>query len=242
MTVEDPPAPLLLTRAQAREVDRRAAEELRIPGIVLMENAGINATDVVTGMLEARGGDAVAIVCGGGNNGGDGYVVARHLTNAGRRAVVFSAADPATLRGDAATNHAICQAMGVPVLRIDGEQSLAEHAPKLALADVVVDALLGTGFEADRGLRPHAASVVSAINRAGQAAPGPLVLAIDVPSGLDCDTGQPADPTVHADATVTFLAPKRGFTAEPARRVLGEVFVVGIGTPPALTRQVADGS
>lgn len=241
MASEDTPAPLLLTRAQVREVDRRAIEELGIPGIVLMENAGINATDVVTGMLEARGGDAVAVVCGGGNNGGDGYVIARHLINAGRRAVVFSAADPAGLSGDAATNHAVCRAMGVPVLRIDDERSLAEHAPKLASADVVVDALLGTGFEADRGLRPYAAAVVSAINAAGAAEPAPLVLAVDVPSGLDCDTGVASDPTVRADATATFVALKRGFSAEPARAVLGEVFVLGIGTPPALARRVADG-
>lgn len=231
--------PLLLTRAQAREVDRRAIEELGIPGVVLMENAGIHAADVVTGMLEARGGEAVAVVCGGGNNGGDGYVIARHLFNAGRRVIVLSAADPAGITGDAATNHGVCQAMGVPVLRIDDERSLDEHGGKLASADVVVDALLGTGFVAERGLRGHAASVVSAINAASAGEPGPLVLAVDVPSGLDCDTGEVAEPTVRADATVTFVAPKRGFAAEPAQACLGQLFVVGIGTPPGLTRAVA---
>ena len=231
--------PFLLTRAQVREVDRRAVEELGFPGIVLMENAGVNAADVATGMLEARGGSAVAIVCGGGNNGGDGYVIARHLFNANRRVVAFSATDPAKLTGDAATNHAICQAMGVPVLRMDDETSLAEHAGKLASADVVVDALLGTGFEAEHGLGDHAAAVVTAINAAKSADPGPLVLAVDVPSGLDCDTGELADPTVRADATVTFVAPKRGFAAESAQPHLGQLFVVGIGTPPGLAHAVA---
>ncbi|XAL99154.1 NAD(P)H-hydrate epimerase [Phycisphaeraceae bacterium D3-23] len=234
------PAPLLLTRAQAREIDRRAVEDLGIPSVVLMENAGINATDVAAGMLEARGGDAVAIVCGGGNNGGDGYVIARHLHNAGRRVVAFSAADPASLEGDAATNHTICQRMGIPVLRVDDATSLAEHAPKLTAAHVIIDALLGTGFDASQALRPHAAAVIEAINAAGgQPAPAPMVLAVDVPSGLDCDTGEPATPSVRADATVTFVAPKHGFTAEKARHHLGEVFVVGIGTPPALAAEVA---
>jgi len=231
--------PLLLTRAQAREVDRRAMDELDIPGVVLMENAGLNAADVVTGMLEARGGEAVAVVCGGGNNGGDGYVIARHLFNAGRRVVVLSAADPAGLAGDAATNHTICQRMGVPVLRIDDERSLDEHGGKLSSADVVVDALLGTGFEAGGGLRGHTAAVVEAVNAVSAKEAGPLVLAVDVPSGLDCDTGEVADPTVRADATVTFVAPKRGFAAEPAQACLGQLFVVGIGTPPGLTRAVA---
>lgn len=238
----DDDTPLLLTRAQSREVDRRATEDLGIPSIVLMENAGINATDVVTGMLEARGGDAVAIVCGGGNNGGDGYVVARHLYNAGRHVVIYSAADPASLAGDAAANHAVCRALGIPVLRIDDERSLAEHTPQWAASDVLVDALLGTGFDAERGLRPHAAAVVAAINTAGHAVPGPLVLAIDLPSGLDCDTGIAADPTVRADATVAFIAPKRGFSADTAQPCLGQLFVVGIGTPPALARQVVAGS
>ncbi|MFI4861846.1 MAG: NAD(P)H-hydrate epimerase [Phycisphaerales bacterium JB063] len=240
MASDNTPAPLLLTRAQAREVDRRAMEDLGIPGIVLMENAGINATDVATGMLEACGGDGVAIVCGGGNNGGDGYVIARHLANAGRRVVVFSAADPSRLSGDAATNHTACQRMGIPILRIDDAGSLGEHAAKFAAADVLVDALLGTGYSGSQPLGPHAAAVIDAINAAGgQAGGAPLVLAVDVPSGLDCDTGEPAQPAVRADATVTFVALKRGFSAEEARPHLGEVFVVGIGTPPALTASAA---
>ncbi|MEM9416138.1 MAG: NAD(P)H-hydrate epimerase [Planctomycetota bacterium] len=240
MANDETTSPLLLTRAQSREVDRRATEELGIPSITLMENAGINATDVAAGMLEACGGDAVAIICGGGNNGGDGYVIARHLFNAGRRVVVFSAADPATLTGDAATNHTICQRMGVPVLRIDDATSLADHAPKFAAANVIVDALLGTGFDGSRELKHHTQAVIEAINAAGsQPAPAPMVLAVDVPSGLDCDTGEPADPTVRADATVTFIAPKRGFNAQNAPQYLGEVFTVGIGTPPALAAAVA---
>ena len=231
-----------LTRMQARTIDRLAIEQYGIPGVVLMENAGINATDVVTGMLEAVEGNKVAIICGGGNNGGDGFVIARHLVNAGRKVVVYLAADPAKLSGDAKTNYDICHAMGVKIMRVDHPQSLAEQAGHWSAADVVVDALLGTGFEASRGLGGQAALVVNAINQAGESrrggGAGPLVLAVDVPSGLDCDTGTLDADAVLADATVTFVARKVGFDQGDAEQYLGEVFVAGIGVPEKLVKEV----
>ncbi|MFN3167624.1 MAG: NAD(P)H-hydrate epimerase [Phycisphaeraceae bacterium] len=240
-TPTQPPA-ALLSRDQSRRVDQLAIERLGIPGVVLMENAGINATDIAAGVLEAVGGNKAAIVCGGGNNGGDGLVIARHLRNAGRTVVVYLAADPATLKGDAKINFDICQHMGVKLMRVDDAQSLAEQSPHWSSADVLIDALLGTGFEASRGLRPHAAAVIEAMNNASAprraGGDGPLVLAVDVPSGLDCDSGQASEPTVIADATATFVARKRGFEAEPARAYLGEVFVAGIGVPPSLVDEV----
>ena len=223
-------------------IDRLAIDRLGIPGVVLMENAGVNATDVATGMLEAVGGNKVAIICGGGNNGGDGYVIARHLYNAGRKVVVYNASDPSRLTGDAEVNYGICLRMGVRLMRCDDGQALAEQSPHWEAADLVIDALLGTGFDAERGLGGHAADVVEAINgcskprRDGGA--GPMVLAIDVPSGLDCDTGEAAEPAVWADATVTFVAPKRGFGVDSASQHTGEVFVVGIGVPPGLVEEV----
>lgn len=233
-----------LSRGQSRRVDQLAMDRLGVPGVVLMENAGINAADVVSGMLEAVGGRKVAVVCGGGNNGGDGYVIARHLVNAGRTVVVYSAADPAKLSGDAATNFNICQRMGVKTMRVDDERALAEQSPHWSAADVVVDALLGTGFDASRGLKGHAGLVIDAINRASEARrtgtsqAGPLVLAVDVPSGLDCDSGEPAGSCVVADATVTFVAKKVGFASASAGAYLGEVFVAGIGVPPGLVDEV----
>lgn len=236
-----------LTRKQCREIDHLAMDRLGIPGVVLMENAGVNATDVATGMLEAIEGNKVAIVCGGGNNGGDGYVIARHLVNAGRKVVVYNATDPSLLEGDAAVNYGICLRMGVKLMRCDDEQSLAEQSPHWLAADLLIDGLLGTGFDASRGLQGHAAAVIDAMNLAGDArrrvvavpAPGPLVLAIDVPSGLDCDTGKPAEGVgVQADATVTFVARKQGFDVDVSERHTGEVFVVGIGVPPGLVDEV----
>lgn len=230
----DPPC---LTRAQARTIDRIAMDELGIPGIVLMENAGINATDIATGMLQAREGNTVAIVCGGGNNGGDGYVIARHLANAGRVISIYSTVPTDTLTGDAAINHGICRAMALPIRAIDQAARVDAAATQWASTDLIIDAVLGTGFAADRGLSPHAAAVISAINGAGQAEGGPYALAIDVPSGLDCDTGQPSPPTVRADATATFVARKIGFDAPEAADYLGQVFVLGIGVPHGLIQR-----
>ncbi|MEO0474928.1 MAG: NAD(P)H-hydrate epimerase [Planctomycetota bacterium] len=247
MSDTDPPnVPLTLTREQVREIDRLAIDRLGIPGIVLMENAGVNATDVATGMLEAIGGNKVAIVCGGGNNGGDGFVIARHLVNAGRKVVVYTASDPSQLAGDAAVNYGVCLRMGVKLIRVDDALSLAEQSPHWQAADLLIDALLGTGFEVSRGLAGHMAAVVDAINAAADARRqnnegpevGPLVLSIDVPSGLDCDTGEPAASAVQADATVTFVARKLGFDVEASTQHTGEVFTVGIGVPPALVDEV----
>lgn len=237
--VSNASANISLTREQSRRVDRLAVDRLGIPGVVLMENAGINATDVVTGMLEAVGGNKAAIVCGGGNNGGDGFVIARHLHNAGQTVVVYLAADPSKLAGEAAINFNICQAMGVKLMRVDDEASLAEQSPHWRSADVLVDAYWGTGFDATRGLSGQAARVITAINhaseprRVGGGEPCPLVLALDVPSGLDCDTGAVSG-AVIADATVTFVARKAGFDVPSAAFCLGEVFVAGIGVPAKL--------
>lgn len=234
-----------LTRSQSRHIDRLAIERLQIPGVILMENAGINATDIATGMLEAIEGNKIAIVCGGGNNAGDGFVIARHLFNAGRTVVVYLAADPTMLKGDALINYRICLNMGVKLMRVDEAQALAEQSAHWSSADLLIDALLGTGFEAQRGLRPHAAAVILAVNQASAARRaggcGPMVLAIDVPSGLDCDTGSPGDASpgaVIADATVTFVTRKVGFDNASAKAWTGAVFVAGIGVPPALVREV----
>src|SRR4051812_32896156 len=140
-----------LTRRQVREVDRLAIEELGIPGVVLMENAGRSASEVVLYLLReelhAKPASArVAVVCGGGNNGGDGYVIARHLHNAGVDAIVFPAIDPGQLKGDALVNATVALKMGLPFRFIRDAAELDEHARWLARSDVLVDALLGTGF------------------------------------------------------------------------------------------------
>ncbi len=228
-----------LTRQQVRRVDQTAIDSLGIPGIVLMENAGRNAAEASARLLHEKSGKVargayVAVICGGGNNGGDGYVVARHLHNRGAHVAVFAAKDPADLAGDALTNARIIQRMAVPIRLIDDPGTLGDAADHWRKADLIVDALLGTGFTGE--LRPATAKVITACNQS--AAAGAAVVALDLPSGLDCDTGLPAHPTICADLTVTFAAPKIGFDHPAAHEHLGRVVVAEIGVPPELLEQV----
>src|SRR5947208_6172474 len=164
-----------ITRNQVRELDRRAIEEFGVPGVVLMENAGRGAAEVLL-RLGVTG--RVVVCCGKGNNGGDGFVIARHLDNHGVAVRVLYFGKPEALTGDAAINFEIVRRSGLPLT------VFSETVPALDLADAewVVDALLGTGVTGPA--RPPLDRVIAAIN-----AGGAKVLAVDVPSGLDCDTG-----------------------------------------------------
>lgn len=216
-----------LSRAEVREVDRRAIQELGVPGVVLMENAGLGLTAIVLRELVAqRVLDPISIVCGTGNNGGDGLVLARHLALAGRCATVLYCGDRA--RADRASeggiNLTIIERAGIALEETrDGpalEAALARLAPGL-----VVDALYGTGLAGP--LREPGLSLVRALDGCGRP-----VIAVDIPSGLDCDTGRPLGAAVRAVRTVTFVAEKVGFAAPGARAFTGEVEVVSIGCPP----------
>jgi NAD(P)H-hydrate epimerase len=230
---------VVLTREQVRRVDRLAIERLGIPGVVLMENAGRAVAEQVL-RIEAGAVQrdprsvSVVVLCGGGNNGGDGYVAARHLHNADIAVTIFAASDPAKLSGDAAAHYAIAAKMGLPCRRVLDEEQLEAALPELTAANVFVDALLGTGFKGE--LRPHLAALIRRCN--ALTLENRRMVAVDVPSGLDCDTGAPSQATVRADVTVTFVAPKRGFVTERAKPFLGRIVVASIGTPPSLTEEV----
>ncbi|MCC6239736.1 MAG: NAD(P)H-hydrate epimerase [Phycisphaerales bacterium] len=209
---------MFLTRAQARLIDKIAIEQFHIPGIALMENAARGAADVGLEMLNGKSNPSVLILCGGGNNGGDGLAMARHFHNHGCCVQIGTTVDPARYAGDAAINWRIVQAMQLP-------QTMA--TPGLVRAtrhDLIVDAIFGTGL--DRPPRPPFAALADAVNSAGSP-----VLAIDLPSGLDCDTGQPLETAMIASRTATFVAPKLGFSQMHARRYTGVVTVVDIGCP-----------
>ena len=206
-----------LTRVQARAVDRIAQERFGMSGLVLMENAGLNAT---LALLPVAG--EVCIACGGGNNGGDGYVIARHLANRGVDVACFATHGLDGLRGGALTNRRTVDAMGLEVVDLN----TTDAADRFEAAAVCVDALLGTGFQGE--VRAPLAGAIEQLN----AASAPVV-AIDLPSGLDADTGQPSNATVRAARTLTFVAPKRGFAAPDARAYTGVVSVLSIGAPPA---------
>jgi len=215
-----------LTRTAVREIDRRAIDEYGLPGIVLMENAGRGAAELLHGFAS---GATVAIVCGKGNNAGDGFVIARHMENLGHAVRLLLAGEPAELRGDAAIAWRVAEKAGIPVVRL-AAATREEWERAVAGADWIVDALLGTGTSGPP--RGAIATAIEAINAAGRR--GAKVLAVDLPSGLDCDTGTAAGVCVRADVTATFVARKVGFDAAAATPLLGEVHVVGIGVPRAL--------
>jgi NAD(P)H-hydrate epimerase len=215
-----------LTREQSRAIDRRAIEDYGIPGIVLMENAGRGTVDV----LERLGIDGpVVILCGKGNNAGDGFVIARHLEIRGHACKVLLLAPPAELTGDAATNFAILEKTTVPIVEIESPGELGPHARG---TDWLVDAMLGTGA---RGApRPPFDAAIDWMN-----AQPARKLAVDVPSGLDCDTGQPSAHTIRADHTCTFAAMKAGYLQPAAKEFTGTVHVCDIGVPPRLIDEIS---
>jgi NAD(P)H-hydrate epimerase len=217
-----------LSRSEVREIDRRAIEDFGLPGIVLMENAGRGAAERIH--AQAANG-RVAILCGKGNNAGDGYVIARHLELLGHDVTILTACDPADLRGDAAIACEVARRSKIPMqLLADAPREAWDAA--LTESTVLVDALLGTG--ASGPPRGAIAVAIEVLNAYRARTPSVAVCAIDLPSGLDCDSGIAAGACVTADLTITFVAPKRGFTAPTAAAFLGRVEVVGIGAPACL--------
>jgi len=221
-----------LTRDEVRAVDRYAIDTLGIPGVMLMENAGRLCTDAVCEMLGGHpAGRKVAICVGGGNNGGDGFVMARHLSLRGADVTVYLLSPAEKLSGDAETNYRIARSLGLDVRQVESGE-VGRLAETLAGADVVVDAVGGTGIKG--ALRGEVATAVEQINAAGRP-----VLAVDIPTGLDCDTGCAEGPAVRASLTVTMLARKKGFDTPGSREYTGEVRVADIGIPVEAVARMA---
>jgi NAD(P)H-hydrate epimerase len=221
-----------ITAEQAREIDRRAVEECGLSSLVLMENAGRGAVDVLTGLGI---GGPVLICCGSGNNGGDGLVMARHLDLRGFAVHVAIWGEPSRYSPDTSANLRVLQHCDVPIESFTTDSDLLRLRELLSGVDWIVDALFGTGFRGP--LRAPFANVITALN----AAPARR-LAVDLPSGMNADTGECAEPTIRADHTVTFVAPKMGFESPAARAVLGQVHVTDIGAPRKLVDFVAGSS
>jgi NAD(P)H-hydrate epimerase len=224
-----PMSPIAFTREQSRRVDQIAVEQFGFSGLVLMENAGRGVADV---LCQLGIGGPVVICCGRGNNAGDGFVIARHLDLRGQTVRVLLWCKPEELTGDAATNYRILTKTDVPIEVFGAEHDEASLSRLLTGAAWIVDGLLGTGTRGEP--RPPLDRVIDQLNAA--AAPK---LAIDLPSGLDCDTGEPSRHTICAAETCTFVAAKTGFFAPAAAEYVGRVHVLDIGTPRKIIEQVA---
>ena len=216
---------ICLTAAQMRELDRRTIEELGLPGMVLMELAGRGVADSATELLPSGG--RFVVVAGPGNNGGDGYVAARHLLGRGRTGRVLLLGDPTRLTGDAAANRKLFLRLGGVEVVDDGSAALQP----LLDAGLVIDAIFGTGLQREVEGRRRVA--IEAIN--GCARP---VLAVDLPSGIDSDTGRCCGVAVRATRTVTFGCLKRGLVSGDGAACAGAISIVDIGIPPGFVAAI----
>ena len=217
----------IVTATEMQQLDRRATAEYGIPSLVLMENAGSETAREMLAAFPALLRYRVAILCGRGNNGGDGFVAARHLLDRGVAAETFLFARREDIRGDARVNLEILEKRGAAPTEARDAGEMATVSERIASADLIVDALLGTGTHgAAQGL---VAEVIELVNRTGRP-----VVAVDMPSGLVADDPEPPGPAVRATLTVTFALPKRCLFLYPAAGYAGTIRVVPIGIPPSL--------
>ncbi|MHC4185322.1 MAG: NAD(P)H-hydrate epimerase [Planctomycetota bacterium] len=218
---------IVMSREEVRAVDSWAINELGVPGVVLMENAGRSCAELIREKLAGTANPKVCIFCGTGNNGGDGYVIARHLLNSGFKVVVVICGDRAKIKGDAKINLDVLEKLGHPIEELDLSAADIEGRVE-ALGggvDMIVDGLFGTGLSGQLGAE-HI-ELIESINSLKRP-----VLAVDIPSGLECDSGQPLGAAIRATYTVTFVAAKKGFAAAGAEDYTGEILVASIGAEP----------
>ncbi|MEN6385538.1 MAG: NAD(P)H-hydrate epimerase [Phycisphaerales bacterium] len=221
----------VMTRQEVRDFDTYAINTLGIPGIILMENAGRGCSEIIIEKLKTLLGSKVCIFCGTGNNGGDGFVIARHLVNAGFDVIVVLCGNSAKIKGDAEVNYKIAANMKINIREFFNVESIKERLQELAAdSDLIVDAIFGTGLSGE--LKPEFAQVIDAINTLNKP-----VVAVDIPSGLDCDEGIPLNKAIKATATVTFVSAKKGFLNPHSRHFTGEVYVASIGIEPTPTNR-----
>ncbi len=210
-----------------RRLDAAAVTRYGVAGLILMENAGRGVFESALKALEGSTGKRVSVIAGKGNNGGDGFVVARHLKNSGFDVKIFSTATVSVYKGDAAVNAIIWKKMGGETSVIRSVATLQKESSWIKHSSLVIDALLGTGVTGD--VRGIAATVIDFINEAGRP-----VLAVDIPSGICADTGAVLGSAVRATRTATMALSKIGLHLYPGREYAGEVDLVDIGMPSAL--------
>jgi NAD(P)H-hydrate epimerase len=221
---------VVMSRSEVRRFDAWVINELGIPGIVLMENAGRSCAELIIDKLADIDNPKVCIFCGTGNNGGDGYVIARHLAGAAIATNVVICGDKARIKGDALANLKIIEGLKLPIGQLEMTPGqIAGRVKEFARSsDILVDALFGTGLKGE--LTAPYPELINAINTCNLP-----VVAVDIPSGLDCDTGRPLGEAIKAVDTVTFVAVKKGFVAgADSINYTGQIHIASIGVEPHL--------
>ena len=221
---------ILVTAKEMQEMDRRAIEDFGIPGMVLMENAGRGATRFLFEQFPDIENKRVGVISGRGNNGGDGYVVARYLKQKGIHVQVYLLATAARIQGDAATNLKFLKPLDIPLVEIPDKASFSKYQSEMAGVEVWIDAILGTGLKSDvKGFFKTVIEFINSLNKP--------VFAVDVPSGLNSDTGQVCGACIRASATATFAFAKTGHIIHPGVQYTGALNIVDIGIPPHIVEE-----
>jgi ADP-dependent NAD(P)H-hydrate dehydratase / NAD(P)H-hydrate epimerase len=221
----------VLNAEQMREADRRTIEDVGIPSLVLMENAGRQVVAAIEASFEEALGGRVAVLCGRGNNGGDGFVVARTLAQRGIEPLVVLLGPVADVRGDARVNLEILGRLGLTVVEVTDAEAWELHFSEISRCDLIVDAIFGTGFRGP--ISGILETVVADVNGAGI----PIV-AVDLPSGLSADSHEPPGDSIEATLTVTLAAPKLPLVLPPAERRAGDLVIADIGIPSDVIEQL----
>ncbi len=222
----------LVYAQEMQALDRYTIEDFGIPGLILMENAGRGTAEIILNRYPQEASRGVLIVCGPGNNGGDGFVIARHLFQRGFPVKVFSLAPGEKFHGDALVNYRVAKGLGLIEGYILDEQDLPSLEAALKEVGLLVDAIFGTGLA--REVTGRFARVIEILNRAGK----PIV-AVDIPSGLSADSGRPLGIAVRATLTATMALPKVGQVIYPGKEYVGELEIVDISMPAALIEKLA---
>jgi len=217
----------IVNSREMREIDYKAINDYGIPSIVLMENTGISAVEVIEDLLKKNSGKNVIVLVGKGNNGGDGLVIARHLLNSGVNVETFLLGFPDEMTADAYTNYKILSRLNQNAFQLRGEDDLDRLMLALLSGDLVVDAIFGNGFKGCLG--DFEARIVNMVNWSSLP-----VVAVDIPSGVEADTGKVYGEAIKAAHTVTFALPKLGLVLEPGKEYTGTLSVADISIPRAL--------
>ncbi len=220
----------LVTASEMREMDSLTINEAGIPGVVLMENAAGNAAKVFVEHFNPPWGSFILVFCGKGNNGGDGYVMARYLHEKGMKVSVAVTGEKTSITGDALVNLNVIEKMGLEIIEITGDEVLESFLDNFSECDFIIDGLLGTGLNSPvRGIYKK---IIENINMSGRP-----VMAVDIPSGLNADTGQKMGSAVRADLTVTFGFPKPGQVVYPGADFVGKLVNIDIGIPRMISER-----